>query len=145
MRFGHRVVMVLILPFLMCGCFSSSRVYPMGAVKAAAGRVDTSDGVDAFEATLLAQNFIYSKTLHHRLYSLDPIRIQLREIPDANDDMIYEVDKDTFEATYRGDRYWEIQFRDREGSLFWGFYPLFPFFVEVNASDGRIIHWGLRK
>lgn len=129
----------------LCGGCCSAHLYPMRAVMVAAENVDATDGIDASEAVVLAQNLIYSKALHDRLYNLDPIRVQLKQIPDADGDMVYSVDALNYQATYQGKQYWEVQFRDKEGSLFWGWYPLYPFFVEINAADGSVVDWGLRK
>ncbi|MCA9409123.1 MAG: hypothetical protein KC733_10565 [Candidatus Omnitrophica bacterium] len=129
--------------FLFNGCAYKSINYQ--AIRQLSAKINAVDGIDANEAILLAQNHIINKGMGDRLYSLKPINVKYAEkwFKDGIEVEFAIAPRDRTGITV--ERWWEILFRDREGSQLWGIYPVIPFYVHVDADTGVIKGWGLKR
>ena len=124
------------------GC-SSSVSYHKVYMDAAA--VKKEDGISEKESVILAKKFIISKGMASRLYSLEPIAVHQRVLWNKNGEKIeFDVFPDKNFALDLERRY-EVLFKDKEGSLLAGAYPVIPFYVDVDEKTGAILEWGLKK
>ena len=138
---GLKIVICFLATVLMVGCASVD----YKEIRRQAAEVDLSDGMTDEEAILTAQKFILTKGHLDRLHSIVPIRTTKKMVWIKNDgeQVFFTVPPgDAFQFDVQTS--WIVLFRDREGSLFKGFYPINPFFVEVG-EQGNIIDWGINR
>lgn len=115
-------------------------------IKQLAQDVDVSDGVVEREAILLAQKFLIDKELDARIYSMEPIEVDMRMYwldDEGNERKVVYPPSPTFKPHMY--KIWTILFKDAENTYLGGIYPVIPFFVDVNAENGGIMDWGLKK
>ncbi len=140
----QRYSLILFIIVFCTGCYSIND-FNFSAVKEINNKVDSSDGISSMEAEFIAQKFVYEHSIHHRLYSMTPYRVRLKKEPDAQGRFVYFANPKKDLITYVGKKRWEVQFRDREGSWFWGFYPVIPFYVDIDSDTGEVVAHGLMK
>ena len=110
-----------------------------------AAMVNTSDGVTKEEAVLLAQNAVVKKALGSRLHSLKPYKIEKKVVwrRDNGDPVEFIVPPKNF--AHELEETWRVLFKDRRGSFAGGFYPILPFYVDIDAKTGETLKWGLLR
>jgi hypothetical protein len=106
--------------------------------------VERSDGISEAEAGIIAQNLIINKGLADRLYGLKPIGFEKQEIWTQNGEVVEFAIHPKDPRGYEIKRRWLVLFRDKEGSLLLGAYPVIPFCVEIDANTGIVEGWGLK-
>ena len=133
--------LIVLFGVLLAGCSAGP---DLAKIRKAAQYVRTEDGVDRWEAVVLAQHFLVQRGLYDRLVSLEPYRVtdEVRWFK-SGVEMIYVIapaDKTgiTIEST------WTLYFKDKRHSVF-NMVPLVPFIVVVNANSGEIVNWGINK
>jgi hypothetical protein len=134
----------LIIACLICtGCASFEQV-SFSSIKNKMSLVETSNGINDQEAIVLAQNFIISKGLADRLYSLKPVGVEKKNVWKSAEGRVefYVPPGEDFQPDLQ--EYWMVLFRDKEGSQFFGHYAVIPFYVKINAKTGEVIRWGLK-
>ena len=137
-----RQLLFLFLIFGIVGCALSEKT-SYHAIREKAARVDLTDGVSDYEAVALAQNFIVSRGLADRLYSLKPLSVEQKTFWVSEEGRVeFAVPPENFDQPLQ--KYWMVLFRDKEGSQFFGAYPVIPFYVKVDAVNGEVIRWGLK-
>ena len=137
------IVILLYLIFGFSGCATFEDV-SYRSVKNKMDLLDLSNGVNDQEAIVLAQHFIISKGMGDRLYTLKPISAEKKNVWQSLEGRVefYIPPGDDFQGEVQ--QYWMVLFRDKEGSQFFGHYPVIPFYVKVDAKSGEIIRWGLK-
>jgi hypothetical protein len=133
-----------ILIFFLSGC-ATDRSLSYRHIRRSMVFVEKRDGILEEEAAVLAQNLILDKGLADRLYSLKPIGFEKKEVWSKDGEVIEFGIYPRDQSGYQIKRSWFVLFRDKEGSLLMGAYPVIPFYVEVNADNGVIEGWGLKK
>lgn len=133
---------IIVLALLLAGCTFANLSYH--EIREEKAKVDASDGISRYEATILAQDFIITKGLAERLYTLKPFDVQKKMFALKGEEEIEltSVGKDFLLPVKKT---WDVLFRDREGSQFFGHYPVIPFYVTVNRDNGQIEAWGLKR
>jgi len=137
----HKIVLLFCL-MVIIGC-ASQPSYQRIILRST--QVDYADGVDEYEAIILAQKHLIDKSLVDRLHSIEPFEVKRRTfmIKDGNEeDFIIAPENPTIFEVHET---WLVLFRDRENSLLFGLYPVIPFYVELDADVGDIIRWGLKR
>lgn len=133
----------VLLVIVLAGCTSAPVSYH--SIREQAKAIQTLDGINEEEATILAQNHIVTKGLADRLHHLKPIAVNKKAIwhKDGEDIEFVKIPSDTFQPEI--DRFWEVLFKDRRGSQLLGLYPVKPFFVNVDSQSGEILDWGVKE
>lgn len=129
--------------FLIAGCATFEDI-SYHSIKNKMALLDLSNGVNDQEAIVLAQNFIISKGLGDRLYTLKPLGVEKKNVWQSPEGRVefYIPPGDDFKGEVQP--YWMVLFRDKKGSQFFGHYPVIPFYVKVDAKSGDVIRWGLK-
>lgn len=142
MQFILYVIVSFAIVFLP-GCASFEQV-SYQSIKNKLPLIDLANGVNDQEAIVLAQNFIISKGLGDRLYTLKPIGVERKNvwISDEGSVEFYVPPGDDFKGKL--EEYWFVLFRDKKGSQLFGCYPVIPFYVKVDAKNGEVMKWGLK-
>ncbi len=138
-----QIIILFYITFLFIGCTTFEDV-SYRSIKNKIAFLDLSNGVNDQEAIVLAQNFIISKGMGDRLYTLKPISAEKKNVWQSPEGWVefYIPPGDDFQEEVQ--QYWMVLFRDKEGSQFFGHYPVIPFYVKVDAKSGDIIRWGLK-
>lgn len=135
-----RMVSVSLGLLLCCtGCASLSHQ----DVHNAARWVNRTDGITQAEAVVLAQQFILDKGLADQLYTLKPFRVQHKHVWMRDGKQVEMVEVST-DFVPKVKSFWVVLFRNRQGSLFWGAYPVMPFYVTIGAHYGDVQDWGVQ-
>ncbi|MDP8212585.1 MAG: hypothetical protein P9X22_04745 [Candidatus Zapsychrus exili] len=138
-------VIIIFISILLVGCSTFKyQSYSYGEIREAAKYVDASDGIDEDEAILLALQLILDKSLARRLLSLEPFKIEEKNIwkKDGQDVIIAGRPSLTFKGDIQ--KRWIVYFKDKDYSLLWGLIPTIPFYVTVNGNTGEIMDYGLQ-
>lgn len=139
----NKVFSILISVLLLSSC-----AYPKVShhlIRESAKTVNVSDGVQEYEAILLAQMHIINKGIGDRLYTLKPFKTKKIYYWMNHGKRIDFVTPPANSFDHPVYQDWEIYFRERNGSFFFGHYPVMPLVVVVNALDGSIQKWEIRK
>ncbi len=143
MRYIYRMGAVILVLSLLGGCSYPSISYRK--IERNMVKVNFANGINKLEAPILAQNFILYRGMGDRLYTLKPIGQKqfVRWFKEGEEIEFAIPPQDT--TGYDVEITWEVYFRDREGSFFWGRYPVMPFYVELDAQSGKVLSWGLKR
>lgn len=128
-----------LLIFFLAGCAHKPVSYHDILEKAS--EINRAYGVTQEEAVILAQEFLIGKSLRYRLYSFTPYKVARRVyfLKDGKEiDFVSRPAKNFQLPTIDS---WSVYFKDKEGSLLWGWWPIKPLVVEVDAKTGQIINW----
>ncbi len=143
--YRHQIKFFGLFFLLIVVFFGCSSPLSYHAIRQSFLKVDRLDGISREEAVILAQYHIISKGLGSRLYSLEPFDIEEKNIWEKNGEIIEFIVDPPEDFSQKIQRSWIVLFKDKQGSLLNGYYPVEPFYVEIDRKSGEIFGWGIKK
>lgn len=139
---NYRQIIIITICVLFGGC--APKVSYMD-IHQAYERVNAADGVSRNEAVLIAQKEILKRGLGDRVYSFRPISVERQYVwfDGEKDVQLYRPPADSFRPDVTDK--WVLLFKDKENTYLAGIYPVIPIMIEVDAANGDILHFGLKR
>lgn len=136
---------ILILCTISLGVFGCAPQVSYMDIHRAYEKVDVSDGVSRTEAVMIAQKEILKRGLGDQVYSFKPIQVERQYVWYNGDEEVrlYKPPAASFQPDIIDK--WVLLFKDKDNTYFAGIYPVIPIIIEIDATNGEILHLGLKK